>query len=72
MPRVDLPATALLEQSGKTQVWIVDAATSKVALRDVTVVARDGGTVSVGSGIAAGERVVTVGVHSLAAGQTVK
>ena len=31
LPRVDLPATALLEQSGKAQVWIVDAATSTVA-----------------------------------------
>jgi membrane fusion protein, multidrug efflux system len=71
-PRVDLPATALLERDGKTQVWIVDPATGKVALRDVTVVARDGDTVSVGSGVAAGERVVTVGVHSLTAGQLVK
>ena len=70
--RIDLPVTALLEQGGKAQVWIVDPATSKVALRDVTVVARDESTVSVGSGIAAGERVVTVGVHSLTAGQTVK
>jgi RND family efflux transporter MFP subunit len=71
-PRVDLPATALLEQGGKAQVWIVDPATSKVALRDVTILARTDETVSVGSGIAAGERVVTVGVHSLTAGQTVK
>ena len=71
-PRIDLPATALLEQGGKTQVWIVDPATSKVALHDVTVVARDEGMVSVGSGIAPGERVVTVGVHSLTAGQAVK
>lgn len=71
-PRVDVPSTALLEQGGKAQVWIVDSATSKVALRDVTVVGHDGDTVHVGNGIAAGERVVTVGVHSLAPGQTVK
>jgi membrane fusion protein, multidrug efflux system len=71
-PRIDLPATALVEQGDKTQVWIVDPATSQVALRDVTVVARDEGTVSVGSGIAAGERVVTVGVRSLTADQAVK
>jgi RND family efflux transporter MFP subunit len=70
--RVDLPATALIEQGGKAQVWIVDSATSKVALRDVTVVARDGDTVSIGSGIAGGERVVAVGVHSLTPGLTVK
>jgi RND family efflux transporter MFP subunit len=70
-PRVDLPVTALLEQGGKMQVWIVDPTTRKVALRDVTVLARNDDKVSVG-GIATGERVVTVGVHSLTAGQTVK
>jgi RND family efflux transporter MFP subunit len=70
-PRVDLPATALLEKDGKTQVWIVDPAKKAVALRDVAVVARDEGSVSV-TGLAAGDRVVTVGVHSLAPGQQVK
>jgi len=69
--RVDLPATALLEKDGKTQVWTVDPATKKVALRDVTVVTRDEGSISV-TGVAAGDRVVTVGVHSLTAGQQVK
>jgi len=70
-PRIELPATALLERDGKTQVWIVDPATRKVALRDVAVVARDGGSVFV-TGPAAGDRIVTVGVHSLAPGQEVK
>jgi RND family efflux transporter MFP subunit len=70
-PRVDLPATALLEKGGKTEVWIVDPATSKVALRDVAVMAREEGSVAV-TGVAAGERVVTVGVHSLTPGQLVK
>jgi RND family efflux transporter MFP subunit len=70
-PRVDLPATALLEQNGKTQVWIVDPASRKVALRDVTVVARGADAVSV-TGLKTGDRVVTVGVHSLTAEQAVK
>ena len=70
-PRVDLPATALLEKDGKTQVWIVDPASKKVALRDVTVVTRDEGSAAV-AGVTAGERVVTVGVHSLTPGQLVK
>jgi RND family efflux transporter MFP subunit len=70
-PRVDLPATALLEQGGRTQVWIVDPAAKKVALRDVAIVGRGDGSVSV-TGVAAGDRVVTVGVNSLTAGQTVK
>ena len=70
-PRVDLPATALLEKDGKTQVWIVDPASKKVALRDVTIVTRDEGSAAV-TGVTAGERVVTVGVHSLTPGQRVK
>jgi RND family efflux transporter MFP subunit len=69
--RVDLPATALFEKDGKTQVWIVDPGTKKVALRDVAVVARDEGAAAV-TGLAAGDRVVTVGVHSLTPGQQVK
>jgi RND family efflux transporter MFP subunit len=69
--RIDLPATALLEKDGKTQVWLVDPATKKVALRDVAVVTRDEGWASV-TGLAAGDRVVTVGVHSLTPGQQVK
>ena len=70
-PRVDLPATALVEQDGKVQVWVVDPSSNKVGLRDVAVVERGGDQVSV-TGISASERVVTVGVHSLTAGQTVK
>lgn len=71
-PQVALPATALVEQAGKTQVWIVDPKTLKVALRDVTVAGRDEGQATITAGIAAGERVVTVGVHSLTPGQTVR
>ncbi|TMJ26952.1 MAG: efflux RND transporter periplasmic adaptor subunit [Alphaproteobacteria bacterium] len=65
-PRVDLPATALLEQNGKAQVWIVDLSAHKVALRDVIVLSRSGDQVAV-TGLGAGDRVVTVGVHSLTA-----
>ena len=71
-PHVDLPATALLEKDGKTQVWIVDPASHTVALRDVVLLGRDEDSIAVKSGIAAGERVVTVGVHSLTPGQRVK
>lgn len=75
-PRIELPATALLERDGKIRVWVVapatGASTSTVALRDVTVGARKGGSVDVTAGLEAGERVVIAGVHSLAPGQTVK
>lgn len=74
-PRIELPATALLERDGKTQVWIVTPganATGTVALRDVTVGSRKAGALDVTAGLKAGERVVIAGVHSLAPGQTVK
>jgi membrane fusion protein, multidrug efflux system len=69
---VDLPATALLEKDGKAFVWVVDAAKSTVSPREVTVGSRENDRVVVTSGIAAGERVVIAGVHSLTAGQQVK
>lgn len=75
-PRIELPAAALLERDGKTQVWIVTAEAgkpdAKVSLRDVVVASRDANGFAVTSGLAAGERVVVAGVHSLTPGQTVK
>jgi RND family efflux transporter MFP subunit len=71
-PRVDLPVTALAERDGKTMVWVVDPRTKTVALRDVEVAGRKGRMIIVTRGLAAGDRVVTAGVHSLSAGQSVK
>jgi RND family efflux transporter MFP subunit len=71
LPRIELPVTALLERDGKTLVWVVDPRSRTVALREIKVASRDGSTIAVASGIAAGDRVVTAGVHSLAAGQSV-
>jgi RND family efflux transporter MFP subunit len=75
-PRVDLPATALLDKDGKSFVWVVDPAKSAVVLREVTVAStvasRDEGTIAVTSGISAGQRIVIAGVHSLTAGEAVK
>ena len=76
-PRIDLPATALLDKDGKSFVWLVDPAKSTVALHEVTVLARDDDTVTVAAGsgaadLAGGARVVIAGAHSLAPGQVVK
>jgi membrane fusion protein, multidrug efflux system len=71
-PHVDLPATAILEKDGKSFVWIVDSTKGTVSLRTVTVGARDGDAVAVTSGIAADDRVVIAGVHSLSDGQAIK
>ncbi|MFD2052707.1 efflux RND transporter periplasmic adaptor subunit [Mesorhizobium calcicola] len=70
-PTIELPLSALLEKNGKQQVWTVDAQ-SKVALHDIQVGAKRGGSFTVAGGLDAGTRVVTAGVHSLTAGETVK
>lgn len=65
-----IPSTALLEEQGKTSVWIVKG--DAVEARPVKTGARTDGAVVVESGIQDGERVVTAGVHALAPGQHVK
>jgi RND family efflux transporter MFP subunit len=69
---VKLPSSALLEGDGKTSVWVVDATTGKVSLREVRIAARDADSFRVSEGLAPGTRVVTAGVHSLSPGQLVK
>ncbi|WP_313458125.1 efflux RND transporter periplasmic adaptor subunit [Pseudomonas sp.] len=64
-PRAELPASALLERDGKTQVWVIDPQHKTVALRDVTLIARRGDSIVVGEGLQPGEQVVTAGVNSL-------
>ena len=69
---IELPASALLERDGRTFVWVVDAATRKVSMREVKIGARGAASFQVAEGLAAGTRVVTAGVHSLSPDQVVK
>lgn len=71
-PRIQLPATALLERDGKTSVWIVDTGTGTVSRTDVKVVARDPGQITIDASLRAGIPVVIAGVRSLKDGQAVK
>ncbi len=75
-PRIDLPVTSLLETDGKTRVWVVEkkqpGTDATVSLRDVVVMSRTPETITLSSGLSAGDRVVTAGVHSLKPGQAVK
>ncbi len=71
-PRIQLPLSALWENQGKTQIWIIDPQTSTVSPREVTVVSRDSETMLLGSGVKAGEKVVSAGVNSLKPGQKVR
>ena len=69
---IELPVGALLEREDKTMVWVVDPAARTVSTRDVTIAARDASSVRLLDGLTPGTRVVTSGVNSLTAGETVK
>lgn len=66
-----VPLTALFQQDGKPALWVVDAAQT-VALRPVEVAAYGEATVTLRSGVKAGERIVIAGVHKLAAGEKIR
>lgn len=64
--------TALFRVNGQPQVWVVDPSTKKVVPRTVRLGVLTGQRATVTAGLAAGEWVVTAGVHKLAPGQEVK
>ncbi|TDF83484.1 efflux RND transporter periplasmic adaptor subunit [Pseudomonas sp. H9] len=70
-PRSELPATALWERDGQTRVWVIDPRQNTVAAREVKLLERTANSIVVGSGVNAGERVVTAGVNTLKPGQKV-
>lgn len=66
-----IPLSAIFQQSDKAAVWVV-AADRSVSLRAVEVSAyRDDGAL-ISSGISAGERIVSAGVHMLTAGDKIQ
>jgi multidrug efflux system membrane fusion protein len=69
---VRLPLTALLQQQGRTVVWLLDRSTMTVQLQPVELGGADGNMVVMVSGLAPGQAVVTAGVHTLSPGQKVK
>ena len=71
-PRIDLPATAILDVDGKSAVWIVSGDGTKVERRDVALADRGAERVKVRDGLKGGERVVVAGVHMLRDGQAVR
>src|SRR5215471_8734071 len=68
---VALPATALFQQDHGPAVWIVHDDLT-LELRPVKVARYESDTVLLSSGVATGDRVVTAGVHRLAAGEHVR
>lgn len=67
-----IPASALTRADRQPAVWVVNPADETVALRTVELVRHDPGHVVVGSGLQAGEIVVTAGVQALRPGQKVR
>jgi len=66
-----VPLSAVFQQGDQPALWIVGA-DNTLSLRAVKVAAwRDEGAV-IASGVTAGERIVTAGVHKLTAGETIR
>lgn len=72
METVVLPLTALYQQGEKTALWIVDAATQTVNLSPVKVGVFRENTMTILSGVKAGDEIITAGVHKLTTGQKVR
>ncbi|WP_246725545.1 efflux RND transporter periplasmic adaptor subunit [Beijerinckia sp. L45] len=70
-PRITVPAQAVLSQDGKSFVWLLAPDGNSVLRRAVTLNGSSDDQVLVGSGLAAGDKVVIAGVHSLVDGQAV-
>lgn len=68
----EIPATALTQANRQPAVWIVDQATSTVALRNIDLERYDLARVIVARGLEADEVVVTAGVQALRPGQKVR
>jgi multidrug efflux pump subunit AcrA (membrane-fusion protein) len=69
---VKLPLTAVFEQGGQTNVWLVDPAAMTVRAQSIAVAGADGNLVVVAGGLQPGQAVVTAGVHTLTPGQKVR
>lgn len=68
-PSIRVPLTALLNDQGKTSVWVVEK--GKVKLVPIEVARPQGNEILVASGLDAGQEVVIAGVHLLREGQKV-
>jgi membrane fusion protein, multidrug efflux system len=69
---VKLPLAAVLQQGGKTSVWVLDGASMTVKPVPVMVAGADGNEVVIAGGLTPGQEVVVAGVHVLSPGQKVK
>lgn len=71
LPEAQVPLGAVLDDGGKTGVWVLDRATSTVHFRPVKLVRMTGETAVI-SGLNAGDPVVSLGAHLLREGARVR
>jgi RND family efflux transporter MFP subunit len=71
-PTISIPASALTSLDNKPAVWIVDPEKLTVSLRAIEPLRFEPDAVLVAHGLAAGDIVVTGGVHALHPGQAVR
>lgn len=72
VPVIKLPLAAVFEQGGRSQVWVLDRASMTVKRQAVGIAGAEGNQALIQSGLAAGQVVVTAGVHVLNDGQKVR
>lgn len=68
---IKLPTSALRQEGAATAVWVLDEASMTVRAQPVQVGPVDGNQVVIASGLRAGQKVVSAGVHVLTPGQKV-
>jgi membrane fusion protein, multidrug efflux system len=68
---IKLPTSALRQDGAATAVWVLDETSMTVRSQAVQMGPIDGNQVVIASGLKAGQKVVTAGVHVLTAGQKV-
>ncbi|KQW44777.1 MULTISPECIES: efflux RND transporter periplasmic adaptor subunit [unclassified Roseateles] len=69
---VKLPLAAVMQQGGKTSVWVLDGPSMTVKPVPVQIGGADGNEVVIAGGLNPGQEVVVAGVHVLSPGQKVK
>lgn len=69
---IKLPLTAVMQQQGRSAVWLVDATTMTVKVQPIEVAGADANDVVVAIGLVPGQVVVTADVHALTPGQKVR
>jgi RND family efflux transporter MFP subunit len=67
-----IPLSAVLNEGNGTQVFVVDKASGALVRKPVSVLSYDVRQAVIGSGLAEGDLVVTLGIHTLRAGQKVR